>query len=206
VGKVIGGFEESDPPSLPLKSNPHMHLLEAALAWIDATNGAAQAPWIELAREIVGLCLTRFMDASTGAIREYFDYQWNAAAGDDGRIVEPGHQFEWAWLLMQWASSTHASPSERRACLEAADRLVELGERWGVDAVRGVAINELWDDMTVKESAAKLWPQTERLKAWCCHALEGAYARRAGAGLRLHRRGCPGHDEVFACRRARSVA
>jgi mannose-6-phosphate isomerase len=68
---------------------------------------------------------------------------------------------------MQWASSPHAGVPEGGACLEAADQLVEHGERWGVDEVRGVVINELWDDMTVKDSAAKLWPQTERVKAWC---------------------------------------
>jgi mannose-6-phosphate isomerase len=25
----------------------------------------------------------------------------------------------------------------------------------------------MWDDMTLKDAAAKLWPQTERVKAWC---------------------------------------
>jgi mannose/cellobiose epimerase-like protein (N-acyl-D-glucosamine 2-epimerase family) len=167
LGKSIGGFEESNPPTLPLKSNPHMHLLEAALAWVDAADGTMQQPWIELAQELVGLCLTRFMDASSGAIREYFDYQWRPIAGDAGRIVEPGHQFEWAWLLMQWSASPHSSPAERAACIGAAQRLIEIGERWGVDPVRGVAINEIWDDMSVKDAAAKLWPQTERVKAWC---------------------------------------
>jgi mannose/cellobiose epimerase-like protein (N-acyl-D-glucosamine 2-epimerase family) len=44
---------------------------------------------------------------------------------------------------------------------------VDIGERWGVDAIRDVAINEIWDDMSTKDAAAKIWPQTERLKAWC---------------------------------------
>ena len=166
-GKESGGFEESAPAAAPLKSNPHMHLLEAALEWIDVTEGTLQRPWIDLARELVGLCLTRFMDPRTGALREYFDQQWVPMPGDEGRLVEPGHQFEWAWLLMRWADSVPSTAVERAACLGAAERLLEIGERWGVDPVRGVAINEIWDDMTVKDSAAKLWPQTERLKAWC---------------------------------------
>lgn len=167
VGKDIGGFEESLPASLPLKSNPHMHLLEAALAWMEIADPGARDPWAELGRELVDLCLSRFCDESTGMIREYFDADWSAAAGDDGRILEPGHQFEWAWLLMQWARCAGGSPADRAACLTAADRLLDSGERWGVDERRGVAVNELWDDMTVKDAAAKLWPQTERLKAWC---------------------------------------
>jgi mannose/cellobiose epimerase-like protein (N-acyl-D-glucosamine 2-epimerase family) len=166
-GRSLGGFEESAPPNLPLKSNPHMHLLEAALEWIGATAGDGQHCWIELARELVGLSLTRFRDTSTGAIREYFDFQWRPVPGDDGRILEPGHQFEWAWLLLQWCASPHSTAAERRECTVAAHRLVEIGEKWGVDQARGVAINEIWDDMTTKDAGAKLWPQTERLKAWC---------------------------------------
>ena len=46
-------------------------------------------------------------------------------------------------------------------------RLVEIGEAHGVDPARDVAVNELWDDFSPKDTAAKLWPQTERLKAWC---------------------------------------
>jgi mannose-6-phosphate isomerase len=182
-GKRIGGFEESVPHSVPLKSNPHMHLLEAALEWIKAARGAAaQQPWIDLARELVGLCLTRFRDDSSGAVREYFDYSWGFMPGEDGRIVEPGHQFEWAWLLLQWSESPHSTPAERATSIDAARRLVELGERWGVDSGRGVAINEIWDDMTAKDRSAKFWPQTERLKAWCAlrgHARNAAEAAHA---------------------------
>jgi mannose/cellobiose epimerase-like protein (N-acyl-D-glucosamine 2-epimerase family) len=172
-GKANFGFDESKPATLPLKSNPHMHLLEAALAWINVTDGPLQRPWIELARELVALCLTHFIDPRTGAVREYFDQHWQPMAAEEGRIVEPGHQFEWAWLLMQWSSSRCSGAAERQACSSAAERLMEVAERCGVDPVRGIAINEIWDDMSVKDSAAKLWPQTERIKAWCA-VLEGA--------------------------------
>jgi len=166
-GKPMGGFEESDHRGLPLKSNPHMHLLEAALEWIETASDANRPIWIGLAREIVCLCLVRFCDHATGAIREYFDHDWRPVTGADGRIVEPGHQFEWAWLLMRWAASAHSTNSERARCRIAARRLVEIGEHWGVDTSRGLAINEIWDDLTPKDRAAKLWPQTERVKAWC---------------------------------------
>lgn len=172
-GKAGGGFDESQPPTVPLKSNPHMHLLEAALAWIEVTEGAARRPWVDLAQELVGLCLSYFVDHSTGVIREYFDSGWAPMPGDAGRIVEPGHQFEWAWLLTRWAALPYDTSVLRERCSTVAGRLRDIGERWGVDPVRGVAINEIWDDMTPKDTAAKLWPQTERLKAWCA-ALDGA--------------------------------
>jgi mannose-6-phosphate isomerase len=191
AGRRAGGFEESDPPSLPLKSNPHMHLLEAALAWIDVADGARQQPWIALAAEIVGLCLTHFRDPATGVIHEYFDYEW-AAAGEHGQVWEPGHQFEWAWLLMRWADSPHSSAPERVACARAADELMQVGERWGVDPLRGIAMNEMWDDMSAKDAAAKLWPQTERVKAWCAmldRARTPAEADRAGRQIVLAAQG-----------------
>jgi mannose-6-phosphate isomerase len=168
-GKSLGGFEESRPPSLPLRSNPHMHLFEAALAWIDATEDApaSQAQWLQLATELCDLSLTRFIDPHSGALREFFDHDWRPMPGDSGRIVEPGHQFEWAWLFMQWAGVLQCPDAQRQACLQAASTLVDLAEAHGVDPIRDVAINELWDDMTPKDAAAKLWPQTERVKAWC---------------------------------------
>jgi mannose-6-phosphate isomerase len=166
-GKGNGGFEESIPQSLPLKSNPHMHMLEAALAWIEALEESRRAPWIQLAEEMVDLCLERFIDARTGALREYFDDAWRPMAGASGRVVEPGHQFEWAWLLLKWAGFKVCDAHRARVCHRAAERLIDLGERWGVDPVRGVAFNELWDDMSPRDLDAKLWPQTERIKAWC---------------------------------------
>ena len=47
------------------------------------------------------LALTRFIDPETGVLREFFDADWRAPGGEDG-LVEPGHQFEWAWLLQRW--------------------------------------------------------------------------------------------------------
>ena len=157
LGKRLGGFEESTPSSLPLKSNPHMHLLEAAIAWAQATEGAAQQPWIELCRELIALCLTRFIDPHSGALREYFDGEWRPMAGDAGRVVEPGHQFEWAWLLLQCQRRNW--PARRAHAL----RLIAVGEDAGVSGA--VAINALLDDFSVHDPNARLWPQTERLKS-----------------------------------------
>ena len=191
-GRPRGGFEESDPPSVPLKSNPHMHLLEAALAWTEAVDDAQGEPWVQLARELVDLCLEHFIDPPSGAVREYFDADWRPFAGDAGRLVEPGHQFEWAWLLLHWAASERCPAGQRAACRTAASRLVDLAEHCGVDAVRGVACNELWDDLSAKDLNARLWPQTERVKAWCAmleNAPTGAAADRARRHLAAAIRG-----------------
>ncbi|HEY3636874.1 MAG TPA: AGE family epimerase/isomerase [Rhizomicrobium sp.] len=148
------GFREDDASAF--QSNPHMHLLEAALAWGDAGGGAK---WESLADEIVALCLSRFIDAEEGFLREHFTAQWEPAVGERGRLVEPGHQFEWAWLLTRWARRRNNADVEVTA-----RRLFAAGAR-GIDPVRGVAIDAMNEDMTIRTSRARLWPQTERLKA-----------------------------------------
>lgn len=149
-----GGFRESDASAF--QSNPHMHLLEAALAWAEAGGGTK---WEALADEIVALCLSRFIDPDEGFLREHFTTHWEPAVGERGRLVEPGHQFEWAWLLARWARRRGEPAAEL-----AARRLFAAGAR-GIDPVRGVAIDALNEDMTIRQSRARLWPQTERLKA-----------------------------------------
>jgi mannose-1-phosphate guanylyltransferase/mannose-6-phosphate isomerase len=151
-----GGFREAD-PERPWQSNPHMHLFEACLAWIEAGGGSQ---WAALAEEICALALGKFIDPTTGALREFFTSDWAPAPGADGRRVEPGHQFEWAWLLARWAVLGGAP-----ATAAAAERLYALAVSRGVDRARGVAINALDDDLSMLDPAARLWPQTERLKA-----------------------------------------
>ena len=90
-----GGFRESGPH--PYQANCHMHLFESALAW-EARGGPV---WTALSDELAGLAMGKFIDPATGALREFFDADWQALRGEGG-LVEPGHQFEWAWLLERW--------------------------------------------------------------------------------------------------------
>lgn len=155
-----GGLHEAMPPIMPLRSNPHMHLLEACLAWLETDVADEHRGWGTLADHIVELCLARFIDPASGALREYFDLEWRPQAGDAGRIVEPGHQYEWGWLLLRWAR-LRGRPDVAAPAL----RLIDIAERHGVSPRSGLAINELWDDFSPKDRDSRLWPQTERLKA-----------------------------------------
>jgi mannose-6-phosphate isomerase len=149
-----GGFREWGGPS-PFLSNPHMHLLEAALAWVELDGGDE---WIYLADEIVYLCLGRLLDCN-GAIREVYDGRWRPFPTNDGRVIEPGHQFEWAWLISRWASGNGTENINA-----ATRRLYEIGLT-GVDWNRRVVIDALLDNGTVWRAGARMWPQTEWLKA-----------------------------------------
>lgn len=167
------GFHNDDARSLPLKSNPHMHLFEAALAWEEIAEDPA--PWTALADEIAQLAMSRFIDARSGALREFFAGDWSSYAGIEGRIVEPGHQFEWAWLLTRWGQSRGSADA-----LVKAERLFEIGLRYGICSDRKVAVMALLDDFSTHDTTARLWPQTEWLKsalrlAEVSHGIKRAY-------------------------------
>jgi mannose/cellobiose epimerase-like protein (N-acyl-D-glucosamine 2-epimerase family) len=150
-----GGFDSGIPDRTPLLSNPHMHLFEAALAWKAISDDPA---WRALADEVCGIALKHFIDPGTGALAEIFDENWRVLPeSTPGQAIEPGHQFEWAWLLL--CQDSTAGTRTRTAAV----RLFDIGENHGVKG--GIAINALGADLRVKDPAARLWPQTERLKA-----------------------------------------
>ena len=148
-----GAYRSSADQSGNFESNPHMHLLEACLAWSEIGNDPDWAAW---ANELAGLALARLLRRDSGAVGEAFSPDWQPAAGLAGRLIEPGHQFEWAWLLLR----CNPRPGPLR---QAALRLISIGEAMGVH--HGVAVNALLDDFTIHDPNARLWPQTERLKA-----------------------------------------
>jgi len=169
-----GGFFEREhlrsPPRYGLgeegafQCNAQMHLFEAALGWRQV---GEDARWATVADEIGELCCSKFVHPTSGALTELFDASWCSAEGEAGRILDPGHHFEWAWLLEQWSWV-----SGRAEGAQVAARLFAAGER-GVDAGRGAVMDSLNADFSRRDRTARLWPQTERLKA--AHLL----ARRA---------------------------
>jgi mannose-6-phosphate isomerase len=168
-----GGFREAG--EQPFQANAHMHLLEAALAWEAAAPAAA---WTELADEVVALALERFVDPERGVLREFFDAAWRPLDEAAGQLIEPGHQFEWAWLLDDWARR------RRRADVGGLARRLYASGLAGVDG-EGVAVAAIWSDLSVRDAAARVWAQTEFLKAALTFG-EGTQALRAASALRFY--------------------
>jgi len=175
-----GYFEGEIAVCPPYRQNPHMHLLECFIALHEAT---AAPRWRREAEHIARLCARSFLHPESGALLEYFDVELQPLEGEDGRVVEPGHCFEWAWLferLSDWDAPGASAVS---------DRMAAFARRHGLDPVHGVAINEVMTDGRVRNAAARLWPQTERLKAALARyrrtgaAEERAEASAAYAGL-----------------------
>ncbi|WP_395672183.1 AGE family epimerase/isomerase [Phenylobacterium sp.] len=147
-----GGWREEG--EQPFQANAHMHLFEAALAW----EAVGDASWSVVADEIADLALTRFIDPVTGVLREFFDADWAARADADGGLIEPGHQFEWAFLLDAWAQ-------RRGQDNEAVVRRLYAHGLTGVDEARRVAVGGLWAGGAIRDPVARLWGQTEFLRA-----------------------------------------
>ena len=151
----LGGYAEAPGLTAPLFANPNMHLFESFVAWSEVSDGPA---WADLAAGQAALALGRLIDPQTGALPEAFGPDWAAADEPAMRAVWPGHLFEWAWLLMRW-------PGRGPEAMAAALKLVEIGEGRGVDADRNVAIFALDGTLEPRDRGARLWSQTERIKA-----------------------------------------
>lgn len=152
-----GGYAEGDIVSVPpRRQNPHMHMFEALLALYEASGDGAH---LDRASTLAHLFRDKFFDHAHGAMPEYFDDAWCPEAGESGRIVEPGHLFEWSWLLDRWKSLGGGDFGG------IAERLRVHGEVYGVDHATGAVYDEVWLEGHARSRTSKLWPQTERLKA-----------------------------------------
>jgi mannose-6-phosphate isomerase len=146
-----GGFREDD--AAPFQSNAQMHLFEACLAWAPVAGGR----FAETADELGSHCLDRLIDPEHGVIDEYYDADWRPHGPNGGRRIEPGHQFEWAWLLSEW-SKTGERPVESYV-----DRLFRIAEASVLPAINAAPAAISVDGGT-SDPVARLWPQTERLR------------------------------------------
>jgi mannose-6-phosphate isomerase len=79
---ALGGYEEANPRRLPLRSNPHMHLLEALLAWVAADG---EPTFRGRALGIVNLATSAMIDQRSGGIAEYFDHRLTRRRGQRAR-------------------------------------------------------------------------------------------------------------------------
>jgi mannose/cellobiose epimerase-like protein (N-acyl-D-glucosamine 2-epimerase family) len=171
----LGGFVEDRAGGLPQRSNPHMHLLEAALAWIAIDDDPA---WRRLADGIAELCLEKFIDPASGALLEFFAADWSPVPGVEGRICEPGHHYEWAFLLDRWAQLTGRNKPEAVA------RLIAFADSHGLDARRGVVVNAVLADGSIHDPVARLWAQAERIRSYLACRRSDDQIAAAVKGLR----------------------
>ncbi|SDR35663.1 mannose-6-phosphate isomerase [Rhizobiales bacterium GAS113] len=154
-----GGFREDTRGSTPRRQNPHMHLLEACLALAEATSDRR---WIERAAALAGLMRDRFFDRQTGSLVEFLsdDLRPDAKRGEER---EPGHHFEWFWLLGEFRRIARTDDF-----VDVAKQLYLFGSTHGIDrqgALDGAVHETVASSGALISDSKLLWPQTEALKA-----------------------------------------
>lgn len=163
-----GGFLEALPVrDVPRRQNPHMHMFEGLLSLWAATG---MRRYLDRAAAIFELFRVHFFLPESGVLGEYFDAELRSAKGDSGRVVEPGHHYEWIWLL-RWfeRESGHQVQSW-------VDALYAHADRHGFDA-EGLIVDEVGSDGRALLPSHRTWPVTEAIKA----NLVEAEAGRPGA-------------------------
>lgn len=164
---VHGGLREGVPATQPRRANPHMHFLEAMLAAHAATRGeGADSRYIDRAAGIVALLDNKLLDHDTWTLTEFFTDDWQILPGDAGQIAEPGHHYEWVWLLGRYSAHSGADVSQMQR------KLFATAEAFG----RNHATHRVYDEVSKSghpiKTSSRSWPQTEALK--CLLALHEA--------------------------------
>lgn len=152
-----GGLYDSAPATDRAKrQNPLMHLLEAYIALETA---APARGYLERARDLVEIFKTRLFVGDPGVLLEYFAEDWSAHQDPlRRRIFEPGHHFEWVWLLSEYEK---LSGEDLSAWILQLDRIA----RENGLAKNGLINDELTVDLSVVKGSHRIWPHTEGAKA-----------------------------------------
>lgn len=129
--------------------NPLMHLAEAFLATVSVREDATTLRALD---ELAEAMQQRFIDPASGLMLE-------KPRGAVDNWYEPGHQFEWFYLL---ESSGHLRGSALHGSLS---RSFALAEAQGVDPLNGAVTAMLEIDGTVRDATQRIWAQAEYLRA-----------------------------------------
>lgn len=154
---VHDGLFDALPSTRALKrQNPHMHFLEAYLA---LERAAPEREYAANALDLVALFKRCFFRSPPGVLLEYFSEDWSACVEAGlAELWEPGHHFEWVWLLAE----------TRRLVGEQvepwATTLYAIARQHGLTS-EGRIYDELSCDLKVTKPSHRLWPHTEAIKA-----------------------------------------
>ncbi|AZO42376.1 mannose-1-phosphate guanylyltransferase/mannose-6-phosphate isomerase [Mesorhizobium sp. M7D.F.Ca.US.005.01.1.1] len=158
------GFLETSDGKGERRSNPHMHLLEAFMAWHQATGERAH---LRRAARIIDLFRSHFFDPESWTLGEYFDAEWKPSAGEKGSWTEPGHHFEWASLLVDFAGR-----SGQAELSGFARKLYASAIANGLNRATGLAYGAVSRQGLPLDLISRSWPQAEAVKA--AIALDGS--------------------------------
>ncbi len=150
------GYWHTSPPEGPRQQNPHMHLCESMLSAFAATG---EQRYADKAAMLADLCRRKFYQSDTGTLAEFFKDDLTLAKGEQGALREPGHHFEWIWLLN---AAQAAQETDDEARMKA---LMTFGEKYGVHEETKTVFNAVDQSGGAMDAGSRCWPNTERMKA-----------------------------------------
>ncbi len=148
------GFLTTEHGSAHMEQDPNMHFLEAMLLLYETTG---EPRFAEEARTILRLFETHIHQPHSAVLLEDFDLDWNSPTDPDHRRIEPGHHFEWIWLLWQ------AKRILGDDLMPLAPPLFDFAERYGSDA-EGLVYDDVLENGRVIGPTHRTWVMTEALK------------------------------------------
>ena len=153
----LTGFMETPDGEGIRRSNPHMHMLEAFLAWHEVTGDRVH---LRRAARLIDLFRSSFFDPESWTLGEYFDHDWKPAPGEKGAWTEPGHHFEWASLLVDFAGK-----SGQKDLVPFARKLYASAVANGLNRATGLAYGAVSRQGLPLDRISRSWPQSEAIKA-----------------------------------------
>jgi mannose-1-phosphate guanylyltransferase/mannose-6-phosphate isomerase len=144
---VHGGWHDPETAPGQRRANPHMHLLEASLLHYEASFSPAS---LDRIAQIATLFERWMFDPETDGLIEDLAHDW---ARPPTQRIEPGHCYEWAYLLEQCRRVTGRDTGSW------CRRLIGFAERHGLQG--GLVIDRYGNPAPT----FRLWPQLERLRA-----------------------------------------
>ena len=166
-----GGYFEAidvDTQPAPRRQNPHMHLFEAALAMHSLT---PESNYLNLADQLYLLFKAHFYDASTKTLREFFSDDWQYDR-QTGHRIEPGHHFEWVFLLVEYHQAKQRetkidskTKEPDNSIIDIAEILFSFAQANGFDHRYGGIFDQVSSNGDVLKTTKRIWPQLEYIKA-----------------------------------------
>ncbi|WP_428772562.1 AGE family epimerase/isomerase [Vibrio sp.] len=132
--------------------NPHMHLFEALLCCYQHTG---HTRWLDRADHLYVLFRCKFLQS--GHLTEFYDRDWSPNSQLSIR-VDPGHHYEWIWLLNRYQRLCGIDVSKPIS------QLYQFASLFGHNR-NGLVRDEILSNGNELRSTSRLWCQTEYLKA-----------------------------------------
>lgn len=139
------------------RQNPHMHLFEACLFAYEVWQEPA---YLQMADELYELFCKYFYDDASQTLEEFFEVDLSPHKVKGGHI-EPGHHFEWVWLLKKYSDIKGVTPLLQHQ----QEGLLHFANTHGYDHKFGGIFDVVDKEGHPIKKSKRVWPFTEGLKA-----------------------------------------